>query len=89
MLHIRKRLLEKHEQMGLIRDYPDSHFTQLTEEEIKTTLQQLNESYDPTCTIEELQQKSITISRRHFKVWHDHSDVSGHSHFLVLIQCRV
>lgn len=85
MLHIQKRLVEKHERMGLIRDYPDSHFTQLTEEEIKTTLQQLNESYDPTCTIEELQQKVITISRRHFKVWHDHSDVSGHSHFLVLI----
>ena len=86
LLQIRKQLLEKHERMGLIRDYPDSHFEQLTEEEIKSTLQQLNEGYGPTSTLEELRLKLTAISRRrHFKVWHDHSDVSGHSHFLVLI----
>ena len=37
-------------------------------------------------TIEEVQQKLKTICRtRHFKLWHDHSEIAGHSHILVLL----
>ena len=72
--------------MGLIRDNTDSYFAGLTEMEIKNKLKSLNEEYDPACTESELRDKLIKISRqRHLKIWHDHSEISGHSHFLVLV----
>jgi hypothetical protein len=37
------------------------------------------------CTESQLRDKLVKKSRqRHLNVWHDHSDISGHSHFLVL-----
>ena len=51
LLDIRKKLLEKHEQLGIIR--PSA-----LEDETPT---------------------------RYLKIWHDHSSIAGHGHFLVLI----
>ena len=46
----------------------------------------MNEVYDPTCSISELRHELVHICRQcHLKVWHDHFDISGYSHFLVLV----
>ena len=83
---IRKKLLTKHEQLGITRDYPDIYFKSLTREECCAKLQELSETIDPTLTDEQLQQKLQEMSRtRQFKLWHDHSDIAGHSHFLTLV----
>ena len=51
---IRKKLLEKHEKLGLIR----------------SSEQPPDPSTSPT---------------RYLKIWHDHSSIAGHGHFLVLV----
>ena len=69
-----------------IRDNSDSYYNLLTESEIKAKLNNLNEQCDPSCTTDELRQQLANISRlRNFKMLHDHSDISGHTHFLVLV----
>jgi len=86
IMHIRQKLLEKHERLGIIRNNPDNYFVNLSEEDTKSRLAELGESYDSKMTIEEVQQKLKTICRtRHFKLWHDHSEIAGHSHILVLL----
>lgn len=86
IVDIRKRLLHKHEQLGIIRNYPDTYFASLTREECCTKLWELNENTTQTMTDQELQLKLQAISRtRNFKLWHDHSDIAGHSHFLTMV----
>ena len=86
IMNIRQKLLEKHERLGIIRNNPDNYFASLSEEDTKSRLAELGESYDSKMTIEEVQQKLKTICRtRHFKLWHDHSEIAGHSHILVLL----
>jgi len=85
-MHIRQKLLEKHERLGIIRNNPDNYFANLSEEDTKSRLAELGESYDPKMTIEEVQPKLKTICRtRQFKLWHDYSEIAGHSHILVLL----
>ena len=85
IIHIRQKLLEKHEKLGIIRNNPDNYFASLSEEDTKSRLTELGE-YDSQMTIQEAQHKLKSICRtRHFKVWHDHSEIAGHSHLLVLV----
>ena len=83
LLEIRKKLLQQHEGMGLIRRYADFD---LPREELMDKLVRLGEQLDPLLKYSDMQdlykQKSLT---RHFKIWHDHSTVDGHGHFLVLV----
>jgi len=84
--HIRQKLLNKHEKLGIVRNNPDDYFASLFEEDTKSRLTELGESYDSKMTIQEVQQKLKTICRtRHFKLWHDHSEIAGHSHILILV----
>lgn len=41
LLDIRKRLLEEHEKEGLVRDHSDVHYEEMTLEEIKNRLKEL------------------------------------------------
>lgn len=56
LLDIRKKLLDKHEKLGIIRSSALGD--------------------DPTTS---------TNSTRYLKLWHDHSPIAGHGHFLVLV----
>lgn len=43
LIEIRPQLLKIHQKLGLMRDYNNSHYENLTEEEIKVRLQELGE----------------------------------------------
>ena len=82
LLSIRKKNLEKHENLGLMRDTSDDddvYFDSLTQEDIQKRLQDLNLQ----CNDDEQQLTTLkTLCRtRHLKFWHDHSDVAGHNFF--------
>ncbi len=83
---IRKSILEKHEELGIMKNHTDSYFDSLTREEVILKLSKWNEDTSSSTTLEELKSKLRTISRtRQFKFWHDHSEIAGHSHFLTLV----
>ena len=83
---IRRRLLEKHENLGVIRQHSDEYYNTLSTEEIKKILIELHERVELNLTIEELRDKLKKINRtRHLKLWHDHSEIAGHSYLLVLV----
>ena len=81
--HIREKLLEKHEKMGILRDNSDEYFANLTQEEIVSRLNELNISYN---TSDDLKQKLKDVCRtRYMKIWHDHSSIAAHGYLLVLV----
>ena len=81
---IRKRLLTKHENLGVLRVNED--FSALTRQDIEARLSQLAEKIDCESSDDDLREKLISLSRqRHLKIWHDHSSVAGHSYLLVLV----
>ena len=86
LLEIRERLLKQHKELGIVRQNPDAYYATLSEEVVKTKLTELHETIDPTLTPEELREKLKSLNRhRLLKVWHDHSEIAGHSHLLVLV----
>ena len=83
---IRKKLLDKHEELGLIRLHSNEYYTTLSTDVVKEKLLELHKHIEAHTSEEQLRAKLTSISRiRHLKVWHDHSDIAGHSHLLVLI----
>ena len=57
----------------------------LSNEELKTYLCSIGE-HNQTNDMEQNQLLAIKhVSTRHFKIWHDHSSIAGHSHLLVMI----
>ena len=79
-------MLEKHEQLGLIRQPPDEFYATLSPEQIKKSLSDLHERVESNLSADELREKLKKINRtRLLKLWHDHSEVAGHSHILVLV----
>ena len=86
LIGIRRELLKRHEELGLIRQYPDEYYETLTVEQIKKRLFELHEQVESDLTVSELREKLKKISRtRLLKLWHDHSEIAGHSHLLVLV----
>ena len=87
-LQIRKNLLQKHEELGVVRNQPDTYFDTLDTEEVRRKLHELHEPIGSSDTEHELRERLKQISRqRFFKVWHDHATIAGHGHFLVLMSC--
>ena len=81
---IRRKLLEKHEQLGIIRNNSDEYFESLCESEIKVSLEVLSQSTD--MSVNDSRQKLKQLSRqRFFKIWHDHSTIAGHGHLLITV----
>ena len=79
-------MLERHEELGLIRQHPDEYYATLSSGEMKEMLIKLHEHVEPNMSDEELREKLKSVSRtRLLKVWHDHSEIAGHSHLLVLV----
>ena len=55
LYEIRRRLLEKHENLGVIQQHSDEYYNTLSTEEIKKILIELHERVELNLTIEELQ----------------------------------
>ncbi len=68
VLTIREKLLQKHEELGLLRNLSDEHLTSLTRDALQTRLQELHEAFQPEDTVEHLRNSLTSISRqRHLK----------------------
>ena len=81
---IRQKMLDDHSRLGLLRDSTDDYFKALSNDDIRQRLTSLNmpTDGDPNDQRDCLIQASRT---RYIKVWHDHSDIAGHGHLLVLV----
>ncbi len=84
LLDIRKRMLSKHECLGIVRENSSEYISSLSDEQIKKRLEALSEGSDEE--VSKLRERLQQIrQQRFFKVWHDHSTVAGHPHLLVLV----
>ena len=84
-IQIREKLLQQHEELGLLCIHPDEYFDNVQETETQATLQKLSKVHIPEDTTETLHEKLKFLNRqKYFKMWHDHSTIGGHSHFMVL-----
>ena len=89
LLEIRKKLLDDHEQEGLVRDHSDAHYEAMTDEELKNRLIELGEFEEQSggeMTREELLNSLKHWERtRHLMIWSDHSSIMNHGHILLTV----
>ena len=86
LLSIREKLLKKHEDMGLIRNYTEKSIQEMARHNIQEILVDMRVNYDSQADTEVLRsQLWLVTATRHFKVWHDHSALAGHGHFLLTV----
>lgn len=86
LMEIRKRLLQKHQALGLMRDHADSHYAHLSEDQIRNRLQELGEDEPNNNNMEALKAKLCEIERtRHLMVWLDNSCILNHGHHLIMV----
>ena len=87
LIDIRKKLLAKHDSLGLIRNQPDEYYEQLPCMQLSTKLEELNEKTEITKE-EDLCSHLKKISHQRFvKVWHNHTCIANHEHFLAVVSC--
>ena len=77
LISIRKKLLEKHESLGIVRNSSDDYFENLSPGDFANLSKKLSVS-----SMHELKEVCRT---RHIKMWHDHSSISGYGYLLVLV----
>ena len=81
---IRSKTLQDYHQY--MRDYPDSHYDNLTHEQLVQRLAELNEYKDDGLTEEKLRLKLKKLERtRHINIWHDNSCVANHGYLLCMV----
>ena len=86
LLSIREKLLKKHEDMGLIRNYTEKSIQEMTRHNIQEILVDMRVNYDSQADTEVLRsQLRLVTATRHFKVWHYHSALAEHGHFLITV----
>ena len=86
LLEIRKKLLQQHEQLGIMRDDSDSYLNSLRRDEITAQLNSFSILYSAEEDTESLRSTLTVVRRQRFlKVWHDHATVAGHGHLHVLV----
>ena len=77
LISIRKKLLERHESLGIVRYSSDEYFDNLSATEIDCLSKKFGTS--------SLRQLKNVCRMRHIKVWHDHSSIAAHGYLLVLV----
>ena len=89
LFDIHTNLLHKHVELGLVRCKDFKPHT-ATDEELTQYLHKANAMTDSE--IDRKQIKALALScmtTRHLKIWHDHSEIAGHSHLIVFQWCTV
>ena len=86
---IRKRELDRCEQLGIVRGQTNQEYEQMTDEEITDRLKELGENENHSGdTPGQRRERLIKFERtRHLMLWGDGSTILNHGHLLYLIQC--
>ncbi len=83
---IRKKLLAKHHNMGILRCLGD--VDDLTDDQLKAQIHKVGVDLPSNATRETLVETlESNTTKRFLKVWHDHGKIAGQGHFLVLVSC--
>lgn len=88
---IRKRELQRREQLGIVHANSDAHYEGMSDEKVIECLMEIGECdkhvwEDLTAS----QRKELLIKfqrTRHLMIWGDNSTILNHGHILYLIQC--
>ena len=85
LIEIRRRLMEKHEKLGIVRKTTDEEYDKMTESDLSLKLQKLNE-YTEGEIDQQMRQRLMSIERtRHLSLWHDHSKVTNRGHKVFMV----
>lgn len=85
---IRKRELDRCEQLGVVRGYTNNEYEQMNDEEITEQLKVLGDEHHPWDTTGQRRERLMKFERtRHLMVWGDGSTILNHGHLLYLIKC--
>ena len=88
---IRKRQLQRCEQLGIVHAYSDAHYGGMSDEKVTECLTEISECHRHVQEdLTESQRKELLIKfqrTRHLMIWGDNSTILNHGHILYLIQC--
>jgi len=85
---IRKRELDRCEQLGVVGGYTNNEYEQMNNEEITERLKVLGDEHHPWDTTGQRRERLMKFERtRHLMVWGDGSTILNHGHLLYLIKC--
>lgn len=88
---IRKRELQRCEQLGIVRAYSDAHYEGMSDEKVIECLMEIGECdkhFREDLTASQRKELLIKFQRtRHLMIWGDNSTILNHGHILYLIQC--
>ena len=76
------------EDAGVIRGYPDTHYEDMTREQIQKRFMEIHDEAlaNSNNTDDDLRLKLMEAERtRHLKQWADNSTVLNHGHFLMMV----
>ena len=83
-----KEVLDRCEQLGVVRGYTNEKYEQMKDEEITERLNELGDVNNPWDTPGQRLERLIKFERtRHLMVWGDGSTILNHGHLLYLIKC--
>lgn len=84
---IRKRELDRCEELGVVRAYTNNEYEQMSDEKITERLNELGDVKNPGDTPGQRRERLIKFERtRHLMVWGDGSTILNHGHLLYLIK---
>lgn len=87
LTEIRKRELQRCEKLGIVRGYKDSHYNELSDEDVNESLKKIGE-FGQGLTSREKKELLMKFERtRHLMVWGDNSTILNHSHIMYIIKC--
>ena len=87
LLEIRKRELERLERLGVVRGYTDDHYNNLTEDEIRKRLEDVDEHEKSKSenVVEMLDMLKSIERRRHLIWWGYNSTILNHGHLIMMV----
>ena len=85
LTEIRQKLLHKHTNLGFVR-CSDFNVHTATDDELATYLQSVCTLTDSETDREKMEPLALSyLTTRYLKMWHDHSEIAGHSHLIVSV----
>ncbi len=91
LTEIRKRELRRCEKLGIVRGCKDSHYDEMSDEDVNESLKKIGEfGRDVGQGLTSMEKKELLMKferTRHLMVWGDNSTILNHSHIMYIIKC--